>query len=42
MDSDLWPFYEDIKVQCENFDMTKISDVADIYPVFRGLFEKKK
>jgi len=42
MDSDLWPFYEDIKIQCENFDMTKISDVADIYPVFRGLFEKKK
>ena len=40
--SDLWPHFEEVKLQSDNFDMAKITDVAEIYPVFRGLFEKKK
>lgn len=40
-DSDLWPYYEDLKARHKNFDMTVIGNVADIYPVFRGLFEKR-
>jgi len=39
--SDLWPFYENAKDKFENFDMAKITNVKQIYPVFRGLFEKK-
>lgn len=42
MESDLWSYYQDIKGSHDNFDMTTITDVTDIYPVFRGLFEKKK
>ena len=40
-DSDLWPYYESINAKHKNFDMVVVSDVADIYPVFRGLFEKR-
>jgi uncharacterized sporulation protein YeaH/YhbH (DUF444 family) len=40
-DSDLWPYYEQIKNAYDNFAMQVITDVAEIYPVFRGLFEKK-
>lgn len=40
-DSDLWPYYENVKASRNNFDMTVITDPADIYPVFRGLFEKR-
>jgi len=39
--SDLWPYYEDVKLSNDNFDMTTITDVTDIYPVFRKLFERK-
>jgi uncharacterized sporulation protein YeaH/YhbH (DUF444 family) len=41
-DSDLWPYYEDVKLSHDNFDMSLITDATDIYPVFRKLFEKKK
>lgn len=37
----LWPFYEDTKTKFSNLAMTVIRDVSDIYPVFRGLFEKR-
>lgn len=40
-DSDLWPYYEEIQSRHRNFAMTTISDVAEIYPVFRKLFERK-
>lgn len=38
---ELWPFYEQVKDNHKNFDMASIHDIADIYPVFRGLFEKR-
>jgi len=39
--SDLWDPYEQIKHKYENkFAMAKISDASDIFPVFRGLFQK--
>lgn len=41
-DSDLWETYDEIKTRNPNFDMTIINDAADIYPVFRKLFEKGK
>lgn len=41
-ESDLWAMYEGIKASHPNFDMTEITDVADIYPVFRKLFEKRE
>jgi hypothetical protein len=41
-DSDLWPSYKDLKGRVKNMEMTVIDDVANIYPVFRSLFEKKK
>ena len=40
-DSDLWPYYDGLKSSHKNFDMAVISDVATIYPVFRGLFERR-
>lgn len=40
-DSDLWPYYETLCDKHDNFDMTVITDVNKIYPVFRGLFEKR-
>lgn len=39
--SDLWPFYEQIRNGHDNFAMQVITDVSQIYPVFRGLFEKR-
>jgi len=41
-DSDLWPYYERVKQKCSNLEMSVITDVTEIYPVFRGLFEKKE
>lgn len=40
-DSDLWPYYEEVSQKNPNFQTAIISDVNEIYPVFRGLFEKK-
>lgn len=41
-ESDLWPYYESVRSQNNNFETTVIGDVKDIYPVFRKLFEKKE
>ena len=37
----LWEEYLTIKEQWNNFAMQRIEGLADIYPVFRKLFEKK-
>lgn len=37
----LWREYETIDAICEHFAMQQISDPADIFPVFRELFQKK-
>lgn len=37
----LWREYLKVKESCPNFAMQKLSDVSDIYPVFRKLFEKQ-
>jgi uncharacterized sporulation protein YeaH/YhbH (DUF444 family) len=41
-DSDLWADYELLKQHNQNLEMTVITSPADIYPVFRSLFEKRK
>jgi hypothetical protein len=40
-DSDLWASYDAIADKRDNFVMSAISDVNEIYPVFRRLFEKR-
>lgn len=40
-DSDLWPYLESVREANQNFDMTVITDVSEIYHVFRRLFEKR-
>ena len=37
----LWREYENVSQVCPNFAMQKLTDVAEIYPVFRKLFEKQ-
>ncbi len=37
----LWREYETIKAQIEHFAMQAIADAADIYPVFRELFQRR-
>jgi len=39
--SDLWEPYSGLKEQFPNMEMELINDVADIYPIFRNLFEKR-
>jgi len=39
--SDLWPVYDSLKSDFKNLEMAQIHDVTEIYPVFRGLFEKR-
>lgn len=39
---DLWEPYAEIKQTTKNFDMAKIKNAADIFPVFQGLFKKEK
>ena len=41
-DSDLWPFYTKVSESNPNFAMNVITDVKEIYPVFRRLFEKRE
>ncbi len=41
-DSDIWAYYEKIKETTDNFEMAVVTDVSEIYPVFRGLFEKRE
>jgi len=38
----LWDSYDELKASHPNFNMTVITDAADIYPVFRRLFEAEK
>ena len=38
-DSQLWPVYEAVQALSPRLGMARITDAADIYPVFRGLFE---
>ena len=40
--SDIWAPYEQVKAMTNNFEMAVVSDVSEIYPVFRGLFEKRE
>jgi len=40
-ESDLWPKYETIMNNHTNFKMKKVSDAAEIYPVFKDLFKKQ-
>ena len=40
-DSDLWPYLTSVSEQNKNFEMAVITDVVDIYPVFRKMFEKR-
>jgi uncharacterized protein len=37
----LWDEYTSIQSNWDNFDMKKIEQISDIYPVFRKLFEKR-
>ncbi len=39
--SDLWPVFKPLSATNKNFVMSLISDVTQIYPVFRKLFEKR-
>lgn len=39
-EGDLWPHYSQIANDNANFDIAKIADASDIYPVFRGLFKR--
>lgn len=38
----LWREYEKVSSACPHFAMQKLADVAEIYPVFRKLFEKQQ
>ena len=40
--SDLWPAYEMVAKQHPHFQMRVVSDVSEIYPVFKELFKKNK
>jgi len=40
--SELWPIYESITKQFQHFQMKLISDVSEIYPVFKQLFRKNR
>jgi uncharacterized sporulation protein YeaH/YhbH (DUF444 family) len=40
-DSDIWATYEKLAESNKKFNIAHIKDAVDIYPVFRGLFEKK-
>ena len=40
--SDLWDMYNEIQATHTNFATSVIHDAAEIYPVFRKLFEKEK
>jgi len=40
-ESDLWPHYTQLMTEVKNMTMSVVSDVSEIYPTFRGLFEKR-
>jgi hypothetical protein len=39
--SQLWQVYEDVHRAHEHFAMARITDAGEIFPVFRGLFERQ-
>jgi len=41
-ESDLWPYYEALKGEFKNMQLAVINNITEIYPVFRGLFEKRE
>jgi len=41
-ESDLWPYYEALKGEHKNLEMSIIHDITEIYPIFRSLFEKRE
>jgi len=41
-DSDLWPVYDSLKGEFKNLELASVTDVTDIYPIFRSLFEKRE
>ncbi len=40
-EQNLWSEYEQLQEQYSNFAMRKVSDAAEIYPVFRDLFKRE-
>ena len=36
----LWAEYENVSATCPNFAMQKLTEISEIYPVFKKLFEK--
>ncbi len=40
--SDLWPVYESLRDSSKNVAMAMVTDVTEIYPIFRQLFEKRE
>lgn len=40
-EQNLWTEYEQLQEQYSNFAMRKVSDAAEIYPVFRDLFKRE-
>ena len=40
-ESDLWPHYEQLSNAFPQMVVSKITDISEIYPTFRGLFEKR-
>ncbi len=36
----LWAEYENVSAACPNFAMQKLTEISEIYPVFKKLFEK--
>lgn len=40
--ADLWQIYRQVKGDWPNFQMRRVSEAAQIYPVFRGLFSPDK
>jgi len=40
--SELWSVYRDLHEAYDHFAMTRITAAADIYPVFRKLFERRR
>lgn len=41
-ESDLWPHYEGVAARFPHFQMRRVNDAAEIYPVFRELFRRGK
>ena len=40
-ENDLWSAYKSLKLKHNNFEMGKISEVNEIWPIFQDFFKKK-